>query len=254
MWLKRWVGVSMIITFVILNGMVVLGLFVPDRHTPAAAEAPIPASEPADAPTVSLTMSAASIPAGSSAGLSWQTTGNPSSCTASGSWSGNKTAFGSESTGRIKQPGDYTYTIECRSDAGTAKTSAKLVVGPATSTVTAAKPVTVTGGATAKVYCGGRLPCYGPADLARHTSLGNCWGYNLDRVMNISGFDAAYHQIKSGISSIQLSSLCGKNLAASLAGQVSAEGQTRNHNASTKQNTDKNLLPYFVGYYDATKS
>jgi hypothetical protein len=254
MWLKRAVGLSMITTFVILNGMVVLGLFVPDRQPPA--EAQTVGTEPVvgELPSISLTMTAATIPVGSSAGLSWTTTGNPTTCTATGAWSGSKTPFGSESTGRMKQQGTYSYAIECTNAAGSSQASAKLTVGPANSTPTAVKPVTVTSTTSGKTFCGGRLPCYGPADLAKHTSAGSCWGYNLDRVINISGFDTAYHQVKSGISSIKLSSVCGQNLAASLGGQVTAEGQTRNHNTSTKQNSDKNLIPYFVGYYDASKS
>ncbi len=71
--------------------------------------------------------------------------------------------------------------------------------------------------------------------------------------MNITGFDAAYHKGKSGISSIEVGGVCGKDLAGSLGGSVSADGQTRNHNSATKSNADRNMIPYFVGYYDANK-
>ncbi|QQS19423.1 hypothetical protein IPL85_04025 [Candidatus Saccharibacteria bacterium] len=89
--------------------------------------------------------------------------------------------------------------------------------------------------------------------MAAHGSAGNCWGYNGNRVINISGFDAAYHKAKSGIGSVEVSGVCGKDLSGSLGGSVSAEGQTRNHNAATKSNADRNLIPYFVGYFDVNK-
>ncbi len=251
MWLKKSVGFAMIITCVLLNTLVLMGIFIPDKLPPAIAlpiEAPVAVVVPP--PTVNLVATPSSITAGGYSALSWTTGGNVSGCTASGNWTGSKTAFGTESTGRISKAGNYTYTMECLNSGGSVKTSAVVTVGNAIAPPKAA-PITVSTGGT--VYCGGRTPCYSPREVATHTSSSNCWGWNLDRVINLSGFDSGFHVVKSGISSIAISSICGKDLSSSLSGQVAAEGQTRNHNATTKQNADNNMRPYFVGYLDAAK-
>jgi hypothetical protein len=241
----------MIITCVLLNALVLAGIFIPDKLPKRIAvidQTPLVAV--VAPPTLNLTATPSSTNAGGYSALSWTTTGNVTGCTASGNWTGPKTAFGSESTGRIPAAGNYTYTLECLNAGGSIKADAVLTVGNAIAPPKAAAVVKSTGGT---VYCGGRLPCYGPSQVAAHASSSNCWGYNLDRVIDLSGFDAGFHVVKSGISSISIGSICGKNLASALSGQTSAEGQTRNHNATTKQNADKNMIPYFIGYLDATK-
>ncbi|TSC85724.1 MAG: exported protein of unknown function [Microgenomates group bacterium Gr01-1014_7] len=55
-----------------------------------------------------------------SATLSWTTSNNPTSCSASGQWSGNKSiSGGTEGTGQLYGPWTYTYTIVCSNAAGT---------------------------------------------------------------------------------------------------------------------------------------
>lgn len=251
MWLRRWVGLSMIITLIGMNTLVVVGLVVPPKKAEVYVEPAVAAVIPV--PTVTLSVEPSQVAAQTTSALTWTTTGNPTDCEASGAWTGVKTPFGAESTGRLNTPGNFTYTLKCSSSGGTAEASATVTVGnavaPAKSSVSSSKP---SGSGTA-TYCGGRAPCYGPKDIASHSASGNCWGYNGDRVMNVGSFDSAYHQAKSGISSIQISQVCGADLSKSLGGSVSAGGQTRNHNQTTKSNIDKNMTPYFIGYFDAGK-
>lgn len=255
MWLRRLVGLVMIFTCIGLNLLTLAGIVLPDKahqvavqaqQQAAAVEAPLP-----EAPSVVLKATPSSIAAGSSSGLTWSTTGDPG-CIATGSWSGGKTAFGSESTGRIGTPGNYTYTLTCTNPGGKSVATAVVTVGNAPAPAKTNTTVTTTTNAGPR-YCGGRLPCYGPNQVAAHGVAGNCWGWNGDRVVNISGFDAAYHVAKSGISSIQTSQICGHDLAPSLNGEQSAGGKTRVHNQTTKNNSDANEIPYFVGYFDASK-
>jgi uncharacterized membrane protein len=256
MWLRRLVAIMMIIVCLGLNLLTFLGLVLPDKTKQLAKSSQNTkptaggVANLTPAPTISLTGQPTSIVAGSNSVLNWATTGNPQ-CEASGSWSGSKTPFGSESTGRIRTPGNYTYTITCTNSGGKAVASTTITAGnvaapnhPNTTTTTPKAGTT---------YCGGRLPCYSKREVAAHGRSGDCWGWNGDRVINISGFDVKYHQTKSGISNIQISQICGNDLAPSLNGQVSAEGQSHIHNQTTKENADSNEFPYFVGYLDPNK-
>ncbi len=250
MWLKRLVGLTMIITLVGMNALVVFGLLAPPKKKEVFIEPAVVAVVPV--PTVTLAIEPAVVPAQTTSGLKWSTTGNPTDCKATGAWSGAKTPFGSESTGRLATPGNFTYTLNCTNASGSAVAAATVTVGnaiPPKKSVVSSSTANA-GGAT---YCGGRAPCYGKKDIASHSSQGNCWGWNGDRVINVGSFDSAYHQAKSGISSIQIGGVCGTDLGPSLGGSVSAGGQTRNHNPTSKANLDKNMTPYFVGYFDATK-
>lgn len=69
---------------------------------------------------------------GSSALLNWVTTNNPTSCGASGAWSGSKNpAGGSEETGPLFGPKRYKYKITCSNDYGSASdVSTVIVSGP----------------------------------------------------------------------------------------------------------------------------
>ena len=253
MWLKRTVAVAMIITCLGMSGLVVWGLFF-TKNVYGNTDVTLGAIVVAEAPTVTMEVSPNSISASSTAAITWSTTANPHSCTASGSWNGDKTPFGAESTGRMRTAGSFTYTLTCVNDGGTATASAVLSVVNGTpvpsGTPTPAPTPSPTPTAT---YCGGRSPCYGAKDIASHGSSGNCWGWNGDRVINITGLDVSYHKAKTGISTIEVSGVCGKDLASSLSGGVEAGGSGHDHKSSTKSNADRNEIPYFVGYYDAKK-
>lgn len=250
MWLKRLVAAAMIMACVGMNVLVVWGLFFA-KNTTAGSDVSLSNTTPVEAPTIELSVNPVAIPAGTTSAISWKTTGSPDVCTASGAWEGPKTQFGAESTGRVKTKGSYAYTLVCKNKGGSAEAKAVLTVNdastaPVSNTTPSAPKPTVT-------YCGGRKPCYGPKEIASHGSSGNCWGWNGDRVINITGLDAAYHKSKTGIGTIEVSSICGKDLAAALGGSASAGGQTHDHKSSTKSNADRNEIPYFVGYYDAKK-
>ncbi len=185
-------------------------------------------------PVITLSASPAVISAGASSTISWSASNSPSSCSASGSWSGSKSASGSQSTGALNS-GTHTYTLSCSNSGGSDTKSVNVSVNAVVT------------------YCGGQTPCYGPSEVAQHNTAGNCWGYNINRVINITSFDSGYHIGKSGIGSIKVSGVCGTNLASSLAGGVSAGGQTRNHSSSAKNNSISAYNSYYVGYFDANK-
>lgn len=253
MWLRRLVGVIMIVTCVAMSALVVIGFFSPVKVSKVGLVDTTPTAVP---PTVTITAKPDAISAGSFSALSWTTTGNPDSCIASGAWAGTKTAYGAESTGRVSTPGTYKYTLACTNKAATVSASVTLAVGAATAPPPSSPAGNSNGsasGGTAVTYCGGASPCYSPREVGQHNSSGNCWGYNGDRVINVSGLDAGYHMGRTGLN-IQISSVCGKDLAPALSGQVSAsDGSTRNHNPTTKANSDVNEIPYLVGYIDKSK-
>lgn len=107
-------------------------------------------------------------------------------------------------------------------------------------------------GSRSSIYCMGRNPCYGQTEVAKHTKKGDCWGWNKDIVIDITAFSKGYHLAKSGID-IEVSSVCGKNLAPALSGHVDIDGLTRNHKPDTKNNQERNVVPYFIGYVDSSK-
>ncbi|MCA9327462.1 hypothetical protein KDA14_02950 [Candidatus Saccharibacteria bacterium] len=257
MWLKRLVAVSMIITLVGLNAIVLIGVFSPSERSFSLSQQALPPTPP----VITISANPTEVATGLFSAISWEVTGEITSCTASGDWSGPKTQFGSESTGRISAEGKKTYTLTCKNDGGSDTKSVSINVTKSavatipTSSSSSSGNSSSSGSSSAAqpVYCGGATPCYGPKDVAGHSGAGNCWGWNGNRVINISSFDAAYHKGKTGISSIEVSGVCGKDLGPSLGGGVSAGGQTRDHNSSTKANADRNMIPYFVGYFDSSK-
>lgn len=251
MWLKKLVAVSMIVTLIGMNAVAAIGIFSPGENNAA-----LSLSQPQVVlPTMTLDAQPTEVQTGLYSALSWTVEGEIDSCQASGDWSGPKTQFGSQSTGRLPTEGKRTYTLSCTNRAGTVTKSVNIDVK---ASATAATPTGSSSGSTtatpaAPVYCSGAQPCYSKKEVASHSGPGNCWGYNGNRVMNISGFDSAFHKAKSGVGSIEVSGVCGTDLAPSLGGAVAAGGQTRNHNNSSKSNADRNMIPYFVGYFDAAK-
>jgi hypothetical protein len=111
------------------------------------------------------------------------------------------------------------------------------------------------------VYCSGLTPCFGPNDLALHASAGNCWGWNLTWVINITNFRPNHPggQLTGSLESP--AATCNHDISTFLAGAAAIPGYkesggatTHNHNSATKTNTaSSQLIPYRTGYYDATK-
>lgn len=193
-------------------------------------------------PVVNISVSPTTITTGSNTTVTWSATNSPSSCTATGNayWSGSKSAAGgSQQVGPITTAGPYTFSMTCTNTGGTsAVASASLTVANA-------------------VYCGGSTPCYGPNDLAAHNTVGNCWGYNISPVYDITSFNNGYH--KNGKPGTNLlpgasSPLCGNvSIASYLAGTSLSGVGSHNHQTSTKNNSNATLSGYRTGYYDAAK-
>ena len=198
-------------------------------------------------PAISISVSPSSITTGGSATVSWSVANSPTSCTAGGNWSGSKAASGSQSTGAVSPAGTYVYSLSCSNAGGTTSNSTNLTVSD-----------------PAPVYCGGLTPCYGPTDLAAHSTIGNCWGWNTTWVVNITSFRPTHKGgIKSGSTSTleNTSATCNHSINTILRGTASIPGYqdsggatTHAHGSATINNSASSLLlGYRVGYYDATK-
>lgn len=254
MWLRRLVGITMIVVCIGMNVLVLVGFFSTDKTKQNAQTTIAQVSPP---PTVTITASPDAISAGSFSALTWTSTGDPTECTASDSWNGAKTAFGAESTGRITAQGSLKYTLACKNKYGTGSATVTIAVGPANVAPPAA-PKSNSGGSssgtTTAVYCGGASPCYSASEVAKHGSSGNCWGWLGDRVINVGSFDAGFHDARSGSGNIQVSGVCGKDLYPAVSGSVaSASAAGHNHQLGAKSSADSNYAGYFVGYFDASK-
>ncbi len=79
---------------------------------------------PTPTPTVSLSATPTSVTAGSASTLTWNST-DATSCTASGSWSGNQPTSGSATTGALNQ--NSTYSLSCTGSGGVASTSVNVI-------------------------------------------------------------------------------------------------------------------------------
>ena len=199
-------------------------------------------------PKVSLSISSGTITAGSAATITWSATNSPTSCKASGSWSGSKASNGSQSTGAMGSAGTYSFALSCSNASGSGSASVSLTVNAA--------PVVI--------YCGGKTPCYGRSDLAAHGSVNNCWGWNKDWVINITSYQPNHAASKSSSATSDLASAsttCNHDIAAVLAGSAAIPGYKtsggstkHSHKSATKDNTSTSrMTSYRVGYYDANK-
>ncbi len=92
--------------------------------------------QPAGAITVSLSASRnpVNLPTNSST-ISWSTSGSPTSCTASGAWTGVKSTSGGTESKTYSSAGTYTYSITC-SKAGTSNATDSVTVVVNSQTVT----------------------------------------------------------------------------------------------------------------------
>lgn len=191
-------------------------------------------------PVITMSINPGSINVGSSSTLNWSASNSPTSCTASGSWSGTKSSSGSQSTGTKSSAGTFTYSLSCSNSAGSASASINQTVSSA--------PVT---------YCGGLSPCKGVSDMASHASSGNCWartryrvGGNYDRVYSLNGLASAGHKTNSNIG---LYNKCGQDMTSCLNGGSSCGSNTHNHSLGDLNKSSYNGSQSFMGYYDPAK-
>jgi hypothetical protein len=98
------------------------------------------------APTVSISASPASIAAGESTSLAWQST-NATGCEASGGWNGTKATSGNETVGSVQS--SSVYTLNCTGPGGSASASASVSVAAAPTLTLQANPTTVGAGQSA---------------------------------------------------------------------------------------------------------
>ncbi len=103
------------------------------------------------APVVTITVSPASIGTGSSATISWSATNSPTTCTASGSWTGAKGTSGTTSTGVMNAAGTFTYTLTCSNTAGSDVKSAVLTVIAIPVVTISVAPTSIIAGASANI-------------------------------------------------------------------------------------------------------
>lgn len=86
-------------------------------------------SQPNTAPVITISASPSSGTAGVVNPLiTWSASGSPTSCTASGDWSGAKASSGSAYQGTLTSVKTYTYTLACTNAYGTGTGSATVVV------------------------------------------------------------------------------------------------------------------------------
>ncbi len=146
-------------------------------------------------PVVSISVSPSTITSGASATLGWSATNSPTSCTASGGWSGTKAASGTQS---VSPTSSTSYTLSCTNAGGS---------GSATASITVNAVV---------LACGQGGTCHS-SDITGHSTSGDC----RSAINKNGGGLAAYaipssflstHQPKKSITG----TLCGKVYSANL--------------------------------------
>ncbi len=106
---------------------------------------------PTGPPAVSLSASPSPIGTGDAATLTWGATNSPTSCTASGNWSGSKSASGSLSTGTMNTAGSYSYTLTCSNGVGSNSATANLTVIAKPSITLSVSPSTINTGSSSTI-------------------------------------------------------------------------------------------------------
>jgi hypothetical protein len=112
-------------------------------------------------------------------------------------------------------------------------------------------------------------PCYGPNDLIPHNLVTDCWGYNGNRIVNVTSLNSLYHagqqqDLLTGTTTntnlcgnINLGPfLSGTNKVCKTAGVTTCAGApligSHNHGSAPKNNTGV-ISSYLIGYYDVAK-
>ncbi len=181
-------------------------------------------------PVISISVSPSTITSGSNATLSWSATNSPTSCTASGAWSGTKSASGSQTVTQ-STAGNYTYSISCTNSGGSSSNSTVLAVN-------AAGPACGSGGACTA------------ADIAPHNTQANCWSsINADgsgqKSYKISSTFISDHSSYKSASTV-VSRLCGKVYTSNLSGKASDH---RNGKTIKGLNYSQYISNFYIGPY-----
>ncbi|MGZ6005562.1 MAG: hypothetical protein ACXWLH_05460, partial [Candidatus Saccharimonadales bacterium] len=177
-------------------------------------------------PVISISVSPSTITAGSSATLSWSATNSPTSCTASGAWSGTKSASGSQTVSQ-SAAGNYTYTISCSNSGGNSSNSTILAVN------------------SAGAACGAGGICH-QADIAPHKTQADCWSS-----INADGSGQKAYKIPSSFISDHSTYKSASTVVGKLCGQVYTSNlstRTSDHN-NGKTIKSLNYSQYMSNFY-----
>ena len=104
------------------------------------------------------------VPDGSSVDLSWETKNFPTSCTASGDWSGNKQINGGETISNLEGGRDYNYSLACENLTGESSSTVTVTVSPPTPP-----------GVNLRAKSGADTPSDGPLSLGNGSSIELSW-------------------------------------------------------------------------------
>lgn len=81
-----------------------------------------------DSPEVTIAVQDVVLSQGARAVIKWKATNNPKTCTASDDWSGNQKTSGTAESEPLLAPGEYLFTITCKTDKGTGYAVARAIV------------------------------------------------------------------------------------------------------------------------------
>ncbi len=181
-------------------------------------------------PVIIISISPSTITAGNSATIGWIASNNPSSCTASGNWSGTKAASGNQSV-TPSSTGNYTYSLSCTNSGGSSTNSTTLTVNPAS------------------VPCGSGGTCT-QADIAPHNTQSNCWSSinangSGQKAYKISSTFISDHGSYKSVSTV-VGRLCGQVFTSNLAGKASDH---RNGAKIAGLNYDQYIANFYIGPY-----
>lgn len=130
MWLKRAVGLMLIITFAAMITIVTKGIFLNSPETPSVA-APSPSrtqGTKGTPPIITLSVEPSTNTIGAYSVVTWSVSGDSPTCRAEGEWQGERMLTGSMSTGKLVAAGTAEYRLICASDSGPAEKSVTLTV------------------------------------------------------------------------------------------------------------------------------
>jgi hypothetical protein len=108
----------------VANGLHVIGAVARDAAGNTGSSALTVTVNNASQPTLTLTANPTNIQSGNSSALSWSS-GNATSCTASGAWSGSKSLSGQQS---VSPAGNASYTLTCTGAGGSVTRTVSIVV------------------------------------------------------------------------------------------------------------------------------
>lgn len=158
---------------------------------------------------------------GASLTINWSATVSPSTCTASGNWSGAKSATGSENrTSDTSTTGIKSYTLSCTNSAGTTTGTRKVTVASSTTTTTA---------------------CYRQINFVAPTPLSTYDGGTVQTTETSTEYRYYYYKYSSpSFSSHQISS-------------VSPSNTSYTHKDVSGHGIEMNYTPYFQAGYNPVK-